>query len=326
MLQKFIYCSQSITLYNPKHGQARRHFHLNSFRHFRSHPPGTKAYPMRTYASPRSFAFTLVELLVVIAIIALLTSMLAPSLSAARSVARNTVCQTKVRSYITGILTYTTDNQDRFPTATSTSNLAAFAATTGSSPILVADYLSVPKRTVAQMAVPAGWSTTYNSGAANVALSMSWVPGPLACPEIPPTAITDSWRPVFTQFYPSYCMNGNLALFVPAWQNTTPVRNGRLLNGRPVSVVKRPSHLVATYEWGNLNYLSGPVFQVLPEDEGNAANAGTAAPGWRHFPGAVATNSASGTLSYLDGHVISESATRQTARVLQEGTSAWYLK
>ena len=51
-------------------------------------------------------AFTLIELLVVIAIIALLVSILVPSLKRAKDLAKTAVCQTRLRSLVTGLNFY----------------------------------------------------------------------------------------------------------------------------------------------------------------------------------------------------------------------------
>ncbi|MDF2439773.1 MAG: hypothetical protein JWN98_757 [Abditibacteriota bacterium] len=59
--------------------------------------------------------FTLIELLVVIAIISILASMLFPAFSSAREQARKTVCISNLRQVSLGILQYTQDYDERFP-------------------------------------------------------------------------------------------------------------------------------------------------------------------------------------------------------------------
>ncbi len=67
----------------------------------------------RLYGS-RRLAFTLVELLVVISIIGILIAVLVPSLSKARKQAAGVVCQSNVRSLMTGMNVYVAD-QGAFP-------------------------------------------------------------------------------------------------------------------------------------------------------------------------------------------------------------------
>ncbi|WP_428388018.1 type II secretion system protein [Mucisphaera sp.] len=59
--------------------------------------------------------FTLIELLVVISIIALLIGILLPALGAARETARNMSCLSNVRQLTISLVTYSVDNQSKFP-------------------------------------------------------------------------------------------------------------------------------------------------------------------------------------------------------------------
>jgi len=59
--------------------------------------------------------FTLIELLVVIAIIALLVSILIPSLKRARAMAMTAVCQTRLRSLVTGLNFYAEEHSGIIP-------------------------------------------------------------------------------------------------------------------------------------------------------------------------------------------------------------------
>jgi len=65
--------------------------------------------------SQRLRAFTLVELLVVVAVLALLAMLLAPALKRGRDAARTSACAARMRQVGLAMLSYATDNQDRFP-------------------------------------------------------------------------------------------------------------------------------------------------------------------------------------------------------------------
>ncbi len=64
----------------------------------------------------KNAAFTLIELLVVIAIIAILASMLLPALQKARTSAHVTKCKSNMKQMAQGLILYTGDFNDQFPT------------------------------------------------------------------------------------------------------------------------------------------------------------------------------------------------------------------
>lgn len=67
------------------------------------------------HKTPARTAFTLVELLVVVAILALLIAILLPSLKKAQYVAKVVVCQSNQRQLAIGLLTYTTEYENYYP-------------------------------------------------------------------------------------------------------------------------------------------------------------------------------------------------------------------
>ena len=265
----------------------------------------------------RPRAFTLVELLVVLAIIGVLIAMLIPSARQARESARVVMCQSQVRSYNIALATYVTTNRERFISSGNTSNWAAFRCDTTDSPPLIDPYLDFKRHKIAQTNVPGSWSSTYNTGIYNTIMSLCWVPGPFACPNMDVNLISANGRPVLSTFYPMYALNGNLSLTIPSQAG-----NPRVLRGRPLSAISNDSRMIATYEWTFYYY----GYRQLPEEEGQSNNAGTAAPGWSHHTanGNYSANS-TGTLSFLDGHVVTVSANKAVSDV-QQGAATWYLK
>jgi prepilin-type N-terminal cleavage/methylation domain-containing protein/prepilin-type processing-associated H-X9-DG protein len=71
--------------------------------------------PIKNRRARRSRGFTLIELLVVIAIIAILASMLFPAFSRARESARKIVCISNLKQIGLGIMQYTQDYDERYP-------------------------------------------------------------------------------------------------------------------------------------------------------------------------------------------------------------------
>src|SRR5262245_48870524 len=73
-------------------------------------------FPCRTSARTRTpNAFTLIELLIVIAIIALLAAILFPVFARAREKARQSACASNLKQIGMGILQYTQDFDERYP-------------------------------------------------------------------------------------------------------------------------------------------------------------------------------------------------------------------
>lgn len=71
--------------------------------------------------------FTLIELLVVIAIIAILAAILFPVFARARENARRTSCQSNTKQILLGLKQYIQDNDEQFPTVTSSGVTAGWA-------------------------------------------------------------------------------------------------------------------------------------------------------------------------------------------------------
>src|SRR6185437_11900503 len=68
------------------------------------------------HRSPQQRGFTLIELLVVIAIIAILAAILFPVFAKARGKARQASCASNEKQIALGLIQYTQDNDERFPT------------------------------------------------------------------------------------------------------------------------------------------------------------------------------------------------------------------
>ena len=74
----------------------------------------------KTGTSSQHFAFTLIELLVVIAIIAILAAILFPVFARARENARRASCQSNLKQIGLGILQYTQDYDEKYPSGSTT--------------------------------------------------------------------------------------------------------------------------------------------------------------------------------------------------------------
>lgn len=77
-----------------------------------------------------SRGFTLIELLVVIAIIAILSAILFPVFARARDNARRVSCQSNMKQIALGIMQYTQDNDERYPTAANNSGIGNYSLST----------------------------------------------------------------------------------------------------------------------------------------------------------------------------------------------------
>lgn len=72
---------------------------------------------IKQYSKAKTQGFTLIELLVVVAIIALLAAILFPVFGRARENARRSTCQSNLKQIGLGILQYSQDYDERFPSA-----------------------------------------------------------------------------------------------------------------------------------------------------------------------------------------------------------------
>ena len=222
----------------------------------------------------RNAGFTLIELLTVIAIIAILASILFPVFAKAREKAGTAACTSNNKQLATAMMMYTTDYDQRFPTAGDGWNM---------SPVLQSDWVHVDYHLAGGIEVELGSLFPYVKNAqCYVCPSSDLCSAPYLLNGVEYTRT-------------SYCMNYNLA----------PM-NGGTETGMKITRVAFPANTFLFIEDEELSFGFGPgqfndaMFYVSSTPGSGTITQADMPPGGSD---ATSRHSNGGLAAYCDGHV-----------------------